>query len=60
MIHSLWDWVYWVHEDVFDRNIDLIEENINLKRKFNQLKILVNHKINEDINSYKNIDSLVI
>jgi hypothetical protein len=60
MIHELPDWIYWINEDILDINIDLVQENIDLRRKFHQLKLLVNHKINEDINSYRNIDSLVL
>ena len=60
MIHELPDWIYWINEDILDKNIDLAQENIDLRRKFHQLKVLVQHKINEDIGSYKNIDALVL
>ena len=60
MIYELPDWIYWINEDILDTNIDLAQEIIDLKRKFNQLKILVNHKINSDISIYKDIDKLVI
>jgi len=60
MINELPDWIYWINEDILDTNIDLVQEIIDLKRKFNQLKVFINHKINADIGYYKDIDKLII
>ena len=60
MIRELPDGVYWINEDILNTNIDLAQENIDLRRKFHQLKVLVQHKINADIGSYRNINALVL
>lgn len=58
MIHNQWDWNYWIMENMFDINIDCIEENIKLRKKLTILKFILRQKINSDIKAYEELEYL--
>tara|TARA_R110000868_G_scaffold113314_3_gene304224 strand:+ start:5215 stop:5361 length:147 start_codon:yes stop_codon:yes gene_type:complete len=45
-------------ENMFDINIDCIEENIKLRKKLTILKFILRQKINSDIKAYEELEYL--